>query len=132
MAPKANAIRWAGAVWLLVGIGLLGVAGVSGDPRPDLLHTQLPRALRVLLWAVPGLLALVAAQFTRLVPIILGALVLGPIIRTFSYAWSWFLWLLDPGAGQESGWYHLLFYIVAIGYVVVLAKFPPDPPEVRP
>mgnify|MGYP007053952611 CR=1 FL=1 len=126
MFPKT--IRWTGAVWLLVGIGLLGVAGVSGDPRPDLLHTQLPRALRVVIWAVPGLLAMLAAHLTRLVPIILGALVIGPINRIFSYAWSWILWILDPNTGSQTGWYHLLFYVVALSLIWLLARLP-NPPE---
>lgn len=93
-----------GVVWVLTAVGL-ATAPVTRAPLPD---EQLPVWLRVALWAVPGLLALVAVGWKRLDAIAWGLLILPVAIRLVSYVFGWVT------GSYSAGWRGACVYLAVV------------------
>lgn len=111
-----------GFIWLVMALGIY--QGYSGtDPAAP--HTQIPFILREMVWVVPGVMAFVAAYHPRWHGVTLSLLIVAPLIRVFSYAWAWLMFMI-PGTppGRESGWYSSVLHLAFIGIVVLVASVP--------
>ena len=80
-----------GVVWLVMGTVVHPrVSDPTSDvPKPVLLHERLPLWMTLLLWTLPGAIAIVAAFWKRLDPNGWGLLFVGPAVRLASYFWGW-------------------------------------------
>lgn len=72
-----------GLIWIVLG------TTVSEHTHPTLIHEQLPVWAAVLIWSVPGTVALVATVWHGLDPTAWGLLIIGPTVRLASYGWGW-------------------------------------------
>jgi hypothetical protein len=106
-----------GVIFVLIGLAVLGEPGT----RPDLIHTRLPALLRVCIWSIPGLFAIVAATHPRLQSWGYGILFFPPAERCVSFFIAW----LPTGEGWS--WSRLtgaLIYLLLMILVVVIASWP--------
>lgn len=113
-----------GVVWVLIGVGV--AVGASNPPDNQALwHVIIPRWMRAAMWIVTGLVALVGARWRRCSDIALGVLTIMPTVRLTSYIAAWVTYLI-PGVpeGSKWGWYSGAFYIVMLGFVVLVACIP--------
>lgn len=72
-----------GLIWVVLG------TTVSEHTYPTLIHEKMPLWSAVLIWSVPGALALVATVRHTLDPTAWGLLIVGPAVRLVSYGWGW-------------------------------------------
>ena len=88
-----------GAVLALLGViwVVLATTSRTGPQRPVLLHERLPLWANLVLWAVPGLVALVAVWWRRIDATAWGLLIAGPLVRLTSYWWGWVTGLYPAG-----------------------------------
>lgn len=107
-----------GALWILTSIGV----AVEPLKRSHLLDEQLPVWVRVLLWGVPGMLALAATFWKKLDPDAWGWLIVPMIVRFGSFLVGWVASL----AGVESlaypdGWRGCTSLAIFIVFIRVCA-----------
>ncbi|GAC1387131.1 MAG: hypothetical protein NVSMB4_14010 [Acidimicrobiales bacterium] len=92
-----------GGMWLLIG------ASIPSDPTrsayyPELIHLLIPDPIRVGLWVLTGLVAILSAWRKPGWSDALGfsALVVMPTVRCLSYAWGWIVGALDLTGGHPG------------------------------
>lgn len=79
-----------GAVLGLLGLIWIVLGTTTATPqRAVLLHQHLPLWAGVLLWSVPGSLAVVATVWRRIDATAWGLLIAGPVVWLTSYGWGW-------------------------------------------
>lgn len=98
-----------GMLWVLTAIGIR----TSGTARPEILHERLPTWIRVLIWALPGLLALTATVWRRWDELAWGLLIIPPAERLLSYGAAWVTDAYPPA------WRSVLVYL---GVVVLINR----------
>lgn len=87
-----------GLIWIVMG------TTVSEHTHPTLIHEKAPLWVAVLIWSVPGSVAIVAAIRSTLDPTAWGLLILGPTVRLVSYGWGWIT------SAYPAGWRGLLVW----------------------
>lgn len=108
-----------GILWIVVGLGVYGSAGIG----QGLLHELIPSQVRGALWVGTGLLAVVYAWRPRGMSDALGfaALYLAPAIRVLSYGVATILAALPghhPGA-YDNAWRFLVIYAAMVAGVAI-------------
>lgn len=88
-----------GIIWILIG------TTVSEHLHPTLIHEKLPLWAGVLIWSVPGALAILAAFRHTLDATAWGVLILGPVVRLVSYGWGW------ATGTYPDGWRGLMVWV---------------------
>lgn len=83
---RGVALALLGALWILTAVGLT----ISPLHRPALLDELFPSWLRVCLWGLPGLLAIVASMRRSLDADAWGWLMVPVVVRFVSFAFGWF------------------------------------------
>lgn len=82
---RGLALAMLGVLWTLVAVGL----AVSPLKRPQLLEDRLPLWVRVVLWGLPGILAVVASVWRKLDADAWGWLMVPVTVRFLSYLAGW-------------------------------------------
>ena len=82
---RGVALAMLGVLWVLTAIGI----GLAPLKRSQLLDEQLPVWLRVAMWGLPGLLALVASVWRRFDADAWGWLFVPVAVRFCSYLFGW-------------------------------------------
>lgn len=117
-----------GLIWLLVGASLLPDPS-RRLPGPDhaLLFTHIPLPLRLAMWGVPGLVALICAWLRGPGRDTLGfaLLIIPPIVRGGSYGWAWLLWLWPPtrSLGDDRGWIGAVVWAALAGAILIISSW---------
>ncbi|MCC5781367.1 hypothetical protein CRM73_00090 [Kocuria sp. CCUG 69068] len=120
LGTRGQILLWCAAVWVLIGAGI--AVGAAPGPDPALFHTMLPMPVRVGGWWVTSGLAVYAALRKRAVPLAVGALMVMPVQRLASYLWAWVMSVIPgPPPGVPDAWYNAIFYLLAIGLVLIAA-----------
>lgn len=114
-----------GTVWVVIGISIVTA------PPPDVthLHDMLPIPLRVVLWVGPGLVAAASAAKPRGADdtVAFTALVLAPLVRSGSYAWSWVVHQLNVAfdlgweGGDPRGWSYATVWVLVVALIRITA-----------
>lgn len=72
-----------GVIWVVMG------TVVHTGNKPVLIHERMPLWMTLLVWSLPGVVAVAAAVWRRLDASAWGLLFIGPMIRLGSYLWGW-------------------------------------------
>jgi hypothetical protein len=119
---RAEGMILVAAVWSLIG---LGVATGQAPEHTGAWHTLLPVWLRVLLWWLPALVALVVAPSARWSPTGLALLTVAPMLHLVSYVSAWVSEVIPgPPPGDPGGWYRAGFYLAMLALVILLSHIP--------
>lgn len=113
-----------GLMHLGMGLRLIGLPAGPGDPDLAIWHELLPLWLRVVLWAGLGAVAIVSAV-TGGERIGWTLVILMPVERSLSYAWSGLMWIVPgwpPGALASFG--GAAFWTVIAGIIWLMAGWP--------
>lgn len=80
-----------GAVLALLGLiwVLMGTVVHPSTPKPILIHERMHLWATLLVWSLPGAIAVAAAVLRRIDPTAWGLLFVGPAVRLASYWWGW-------------------------------------------
>lgn len=105
-------------IWSLIGYGVW--VGAGADGQPGTFHDELSVPIRLAIWVLPAVLALILAWSPRFDWIALGFLIIGPVFRFCSYITSWILHLIGE-PGLKDGWYPAAIYLALIGIVGIAA-----------
>lgn len=120
---RAEGMILAAAIWGLVGVGTVTAPPVTAPP--SVLHLLIPVWLRVALWCVPALVAMILAPSDRLSRWGLGLLTIPPIVQGVSYLWAWLMDLVPgPPPGDPRGWLSAAYYALMVAFVLLLAHIP--------
>jgi len=115
----------AAAIWGLVGLG--AVVSPLDSPPPSVWHLTIPAVVRVALWWIPALVAVVLAPSDHRSHWGLGVLALPPLVYGLSYLWGWLMDVFPgPPPGDPRGWLSASFYLLMVAFVVLLAHIPAD------
>lgn len=93
-----------GFLWVLTAVGLLA----DNLVRTGLPDEQLPLLLRVALWAIPGVAALVITWWKKFDDIAWMLLIIAPSIRLFSFGYGWL------SGGFPPGWRGMCVYAATV------------------
>jgi hypothetical protein len=93
-----------GVIWTVTAIGLY----VDPYKRPGLPDDILPIPVRIALWAVAGVVAVVATWWRRLDEYAWGLLIVAPSMRLLSYGYGWIFGTFPPG------WRSVLVYAATV------------------
>lgn len=111
-----------GLMWVAIAVGLTQ----TPQPRVEaLLHTHIPLPCRVVLWGVPGAVAILAVWWQRLDRTAWGLLLVPPVERAGSFLLGWAL-------GYPAGWIGALIYAALVFLVNRCAKGLDRPPSPIP
>lgn len=113
----ALALTIAAFTWTVIGAGIL--AGVSRAPVSVLIG--LPVWLRVALWWIPALLAVVVLLVRRHAAIVCGLLIFAPALRMSSHLWAWWMHLAGDPCGYAVGWYGAATQVPLLALIILLA-----------
>lgn len=113
----ALALTIAAFTWTVIGAGIL--AGVSSAPVSVLI--ELPVWLRVALWWIPALLAVVVLLVRRHAAIVCGLLIFAPALRMSSHMWAWWMSLAGDPRGHAVGWYGAATQVPLLALIVLIA-----------
>lgn len=127
-----------GAMLLMMGTAYLFIG--AGEPfrevatYPGAWHQYLPIWLRVSIWAVPGVLAVVAATRRRWRTDAVGwfSLFIAPFIRSVSYATSFAVWVVT--GGRDGSWvaiFAAVIYGCFMGMSLICSGWSENPPKDR-
>lgn len=98
---RGLALAMLGVLWILVAVGL----AVSPLKRPQLLEDRLPLWVRVVLWGLPGILAVVASVWRKLDADAWGWLMVPVLVRFLSYLAGWICTLVGwDKFAYPDGW----------------------------
>lgn len=111
---RSRVLGLLGIIWLLTAYGV----AVAPQTRLGLPHEILPVFIRVGLWLVPGLAAVItAAVWPKLDGTAWGLLNLPIAIYTGSFLYGWVIWLLPGSEGFSAGWRGAAVY-AALGLLI--------------
>ena len=120
---RAEGMILAAAIWGLVGLGAIDTPAMP--PAPSLLHLLIPTWIRVALWWVPAVAAVVLAPSDRLSRWGLALLTVPSILQGVSYLWAWLMELVPgPPPGDPRGWVSAAYYALMVAFVLLLAHIP--------
>lgn len=98
---RGVALAMLGLLWILVAVGL----AASPLKRPQLLEDRLPLWIRVVLWGLPGILAVVASIWRKLDADGWGWLMVPVMVRFLSYFAGWIFYLIGwDRFAYPDGW----------------------------
>lgn len=129
-----------GGMWTLFGVSVLFQ---PPEGRSWVLHEMIPDPIRVALWAGTGAVAAFygVRGAHRDDTIGMAALMVMPLVRFASFAFSYLVWLATNGAhevwptvavtGYGGGWYSASVWALIVGLVRVLSGWP-NPRRVLP
>jgi hypothetical protein len=103
-----------GTIYIFIGLAVIG----ADDYRPELIHTHLPTFVRVLIWDIPGLVAVGVAIDDKMQAWGFGLLFIPPAERAVSFlvaAVTVPTWQRVPG---------LLIYLLLVVVIAVMAAWP--------
>lgn len=126
---KGSGLLLLATVWAVLGLSVI----VDGEPIVSgAWHQNAPRVLRVAWWAIPAVIAAVAAYRPCLRGWSVAALVIGPGLRSLSYFTSWVLAEIpgDP-EGNPRGWVASALYALMVGFVLFVAAIDKAPPTMH-
>jgi hypothetical protein len=86
---RGVALAMLGGLWILTAVGLL----VSPLKRPQLFDERFPLPLRIALWGLPGILAVVASLWRKYDATAWGCLIVPVVVRFLSYLAGWICYL---------------------------------------
>jgi hypothetical protein len=109
-----------GAIYICIGLAVLG----ADDYRPELVHTHLPILVRILLWSIPGLVAMVVAWDDGWQAVGFALLFVPPSERAVSY----FVAVITVPTMTRVPF--VLVYLAILYIVTVVASWP-EPTEVQ-
>lgn len=117
-----------GLVYICIGLAVLG----ESDYRPDLIHTRLPEWVRVAIWCVPGIVAVIAALDHKAQSWGFGLLFFPAAERCISFTLAWLPTdsSIVPGNFNGSRLTGALLYLLLMAIIVVIASWP-DPAETQ-
>ena len=113
----ALALSIAAFTWTMFGAGIL--AGVSSAPVSVLV--VMPVWLRVALWWIPALLAVVILIVRRHAAIVCGLLIFAPTLRMGSHLGAWLMHLSGACTGYSAGWYVAATQVPLLALIVLIA-----------
>lgn len=122
LGRRGAALLLMSAIWGIIGFSLI----VQGDRPPDgTLHGLIPYQIRGLIWLLSAGLAFVCAWGKNHDWTGFGFLMLMPLIRVFSYLWSWIIFLVTGGqGGYSNGLLASALYGALVGLVYLTAGWP--------
>lgn len=132
LGRRGAALAVLGVIFLLVGINT-----ATTPPPPNmegfLLHTLIPTPIQVLLWTVPGALALYASIHRGPGPDGFGfnALVVPLIVRIVSYVISFVAFLVGESS-HPYGLFSALIWLAILALVLIIAGWAEVPTGYRP
>jgi len=98
---RGVALAMLGVLWILTAIGI----GIAPLKRTTLLDEQFPVWIRVALWGLPGILAVVASMRKSLDADAWGWLLVPVVVRFVSYAFGWIAsWFGWQQFAYPDGW----------------------------
>ena len=82
---RARVVALLGIIWGVIGVGIL-----TQPPRDiGLIYERLPDATRALIWAIPGVIGVVASLWRRFDNLAWAVLIIPPAERASAFAWGW-------------------------------------------
>lgn len=128
LGRKGTILVILGAMWALQGWAIFTSAVLVPEDTQGLFHLALPVPVRVSLWAVCGVGAMVCAfwQPPRFQAAGYAALVLPAAERCLSYLIGWGISVFTDG-GYEDGWSAAAIWLAVVTILEVVAGWPEAP-----
>lgn len=113
-----------GLVWIMVGISV-PINDMGSPTSWVLLHQRLPLVVREALWIGTGIAAILGGTVERpkWEQVGFSALLVAPIIRAGSFAWSWGVSIFTD-YGYSRGWTDAVTWGVILLVILLLAGWP--------
>lgn len=134
--PRRSFLAVLGSVWVLMGVSIL-IAEPPEFPMPGVPHTYVPAWIRFLLWAISGVVAVLASVWgeedgdSKAQALGFVALYVMPAERTLSYFVAWVVSLgILPGGGLSRGWILALQYLAYVLIIYICAGWQDPKKEV--
>lgn len=127
MTKRSTVIFVLGITWVFIGVGVLNELNSTRIGPP---HFMVPGQLRAAIWLLTGANAIRAAVTRRGKEEAIGLLIIMPMIRFFSYLWTWLMWIVPDGnIGLPDAWYFAAVHFALCVAVWAVALIPPGARE---
>lgn len=126
MGRRGTVLALLGACWIARGLSILHDPGLN-NPDDAILHNLLPAWLRVSLWTLTGLTAILTAWNVKRQDIGWAALIFLPLERVVSHLWSVAMWVVPgPPSGTWHSAIYIIYWVTLVCVIVLLASWRED------